>query len=412
MRLVALLLTAVLLAPAPSWAQSEVETGIRSTFAERIPLRIAPFTAIDGTRRDHATTLEQLVAADLEFSGVFKIERGSIPLAGNGNRDGLVEIRGALYLRRGDPHFEGRLIDVSTKQQIGGKRYRVRDRQIRQIAHHFADEVVRMLTGEHGIASTHILFRRKHEDRWEIVMSDYDGYNPRVLLRQSVPLLYPRWIDGSKAIVYTSFRYGKPDLYLRYLKEPASKRVASYDGLNYSVDWSQKRKQMVATLSKDGDPEIYILDANGKVKRRLTHTRAIETSAAWSPSGREVVFTSDRAGTPQIYVMEADGSNVRRLTFYGSYNDSPCWSPKGDRVAFASRIDGIFHLCTIRPDGTGLTQITSEAVSHEDPRWAPNGRHIVYAEGSGGDKVISIIDTGTGGKRILSKGESPDWSLR
>jgi TolB protein len=392
--------------------QSEVELGIRSTFAERIPLNIAPFAAIDGTRPDQALTLQNVVTSDLEFSGLFKIQQGIIPLAGNGGREGLVEVRGALLVHRGEPHFEGRVIDVASKQQIGGKRYRVDADQLRRIAHHFADEVVRMLTGENGIASTHVLFRRKSPDRWEIVMADYDGFNPRVLLRQTVPLVYPRWADEDKGLVYSSFRYGKPDLFIRYLTESTSRQLARYDGLNYSVDWSQKRRLLAVTLTKDGNAEIYLLGTDGKVKKRLTHSRAIDVSPSWSPSGRDIVFTSDRTGSPQLHIMDADGSNVRRLTFQGVYNASPAWSPKGDFIAFVSRIDGFFQLCTIRPDGSDFAKLTHEAVNHEDPRWAPNGRHVMCTEQRGGENVITIIDIGTGGRRVLAKGDSADWSAR
>lgn len=401
-----------LLVPWAVWAQTDVETWIHSRTASRIPLAMAPFSALDGTPADQVRKIEQLVTADLEFSGVFKVYRGHASLAAVRNKDELVEVRGALFLNDAKPHFEGRVVDVSTKQQIGGKRYKFNEKQLRQIAHHFADEVVHLLTGEMGIASTRILYRRKRDDHWEIVLADYDGYHPRVLLRQTVPLLYPKWIDGDQAITYSSFRYGQADLFLRYLREPSSNQIASYPGMNYSVDWSNHRRELVGTLSKDGNPEIYILDLDGKVRRRLTHNRAIETSPTWAPSGREVLFTSDRSGTPQIYVMEANGSNVRRLTFEGSYCDSPAWSPKGDLIAFVARIDGFFQLCTIRPDGSGFVQITNDGFGHEDPRWAPNGRHIVYSEKRGGESVISIIDIGTGGRRILSSGDSPDWSSR
>jgi TolB protein len=110
--------------------------------------------------------------------------------------------------------------------------------------------------------------------------------------------------------------------------------------------------------------------------------------------------------------MEADGSNVRRVSQGGKYNDSPAWSPKGDRIVYVSRIDGFFQLCTIRPDGTGFRQITTESVDHEDPRWASDGRHLIFTEKRRFENVISIIDIASGGRRILSQGETPDWSSR
>ena len=396
----------------PASAQREVELGIKSSYANLIGLSIAPFTAVDGARPDQATTLEQLITADLEFAGVFKVTRGRARRTDSAGDNGLVEVRGLLKQNGGETQFEGLVVDLSNYLTIGGKRYVLKTEQIRQIAHLFSDEVVRMLTGEAGVATTRITYRVKKGDSYEVVMTDYDGYNPRVLLRQNIPVIYPRWIDDRKAMVFTSFRGGQTDLYVRYLAQPSSQRLLSYPGLNYSVDWSEKREEMLVTLSKDGNPEIYVVDKNGKIKRRLTHNRAIDCSPNWSPSGREVAFTSDRSGKPQIYVMQADGSNVRRLSQAGNYNDSPAWSPKGDRIVYVSRIEGFFQLCTIHPDGSGFRPITNQAVDHEDPRWSPAGRHLVYTEKRKYENVISIIDIASGGKRILSQGETPDWSVR
>jgi len=395
----------------PALAQREVELELKSTYANLIPLSITPFTAVDGAKPDQAKTLEQIVTADLEFAGVFKVTRGRPPLTGDGSGD-LVEIRGVLKQRGADTVFEGLVVDASNKVTIGAKRYVVKPEQVRQVAHHFSDEVVKMLTGENGISSTRVVYRLKKGGSYELVIADYDGHNPRTILKQTVSLIYPRWIDDSKALVFTSFREGKTDLYIRYIAEGASRKLLSHPGLNYSADWSQKRKEMLVTLSKDGNPELYVVEKNGELKRRLTHNRAIDCSPNWSPSGREIAFTSDRSGSPQIYLMEADGSNVRRVSQYGKYNDSPAWSPKGDRVVYVSRIDGLFQLCTIRPDGSGFRQLTTEAVDHEDPRWAPDGRHLICTEKRGFQNVISIIDIASGGKRILSQGETPDWSGR
>jgi TolB protein len=400
------------LLPLSASAQREVELGIKSTFANLIPISVAPFSAVDGAPPDQAQVLEQLVATDLQFSGIFAVTRGTTHRSG-GKNDELVEVRGVLKRQGTDTVFEGLVVDASNNLTIGGKRYVVKKDQIRQVAHHFSDEVVRMLTGETGIASTRIVYRRKMGDSWELIVVDYDGYNPRTILRQPVSVIYPRWVDDSNALVFTSFRDKRVDMWIRYLSEPASKKLLTFPGLNYSADWSDKRNEMLVTLSKDGNAEVYVADKNGKIKRRLTHARSIDCSPCWSPSGREVVFTSDRSGTPHIYLMQADGSNVRRLSLSGgSYNDSPCWSPKGDWIVYVSRIGGFFQLCTIRPDGTGFQVLTDESVDHEDPRWAPNGRHIVCTEKRGYQNSITVIDMRSGGKRILAQGETPDWSMR
>jgi len=401
----------VLCLPAALSAQTEVWPGIRTEEADQIPMWIEPFEAGVSSGVAAAQAIEQVVFADLDFCGFFQITKGKAIAAGK-NKEFAVVVRGNVLEYGSDLYFEGKVIEISSGQFIGGKRYKLSDPVLRKVAHTFSDEVVHWLTGEKGIATTQIVFTRKNGDLWELLICDYDGYRPRTLLRQSTPIISPRWVDESRAIVYTSYRQGKPDLFIRYLNESQSRLIASYNGLNYSVDWSEEKKRLLATLSKDGNAEIYILRLDGRVERRLTHNRAIDCSPIWSPTGREVVFTSDRSGTPQLYIMEADGSNVRRLTFYGSYNASSVWEPGGEIIAFVSRIEGVFQLCSIRPDGSDQRMLTTDRVSHEDPRWAPDGRHLVYTERPHSGPVISVVDMTTGGKRILAQGEMPDWSLR
>lgn len=376
----------------------------------RIPLWLPQFQCEHQGLVSRAQTLQEIVYKDLEFTGLFEIVRKKPVAVGMDESNFSVEVQGKVEMVDGEPIFEGWVTDVASGDFIGGKRYRLDDKTLRRTAHHFSDEVVRLVTGESGVALTRIVYTRAGDGKWELIMSDYDGYNPRVLVRQSVPLLNPRWVENDRAVVYTSYRGGKADLYVRYLSESKSEPLANYAGTNSTADWSARSRRFLAALSKDGNSEIYLLENSGAVFKRLTHNRAIDTSPCWAPSGRELAFTSDRAGRPQLYVMEVDGTNVRRLTFTGDYNASPAWSPRGDLIAFVNRVGSVFQIATITPDGRDGRLVTTGWASHEDPRWAPDGRHIIYTERTGDTQSISVVDIKTGGRRILAEGANPDWS--
>lgn len=409
--LIALIVALAITVPSAASAQMDVwPDPIVQENVFQIPMWIVPFETETGDLESSAREIENILNTDLEFSGLFRIVRGEPTVVGMKESNSAVKVTGRVWVEGGNLQFEGLVNDVASGDFLGGKKYRVRKGSERVIAHHFSDEVVRLTTGEQGVASTRIVFTRKTDGQWELVMSDYDGYNPRVLVRQAVPLLNPRWVDKNQAVVYTSYRAGKADLYIRYIAEPKSEPLATHPGINYIVDWSEKRRELLAALTKDGNSELYLMNTDGKILQRLTHNRGIDTSPCWSPSGREIVFTSDRSGSPQLYLMERDGSNVRRLTFTGGYNESPCWGPKGDLIAFVTRMGPEFQIATITPDGRNGRLVTLDDRSHEDPRWAPDNRHIVYTERSGSDEVISVVDIITGGKRILAQGANPDWS--
>jgi TolB protein len=376
--------------------------------AAPLPLWLPHFTS-DGGNLSRAQRLEQIVLQDLEFTGLFDIQRDNPEPAGMKPGTNAVVVRGKVLGDANGVSFEGTVTDIASNDFMGGKKYRVIDSEIRKVAHHFADEVVRLVTGNQGIASTSLVYTRKVGDKWELVISDYDGYNPRPLIRQAVPLLSPRWMDGNRAVVYTTFRDGKADLWMRYIDQGKSTPIATYKGINTSPDWSQKTGMLLAALSKDGNTEIYSLNKTGQVANQLTHNRAIDTSPSWSPTGGDVVFLSDRSGTPQLYVMDRDGGNVRRLTFTGGYNASPAWSPRGDLIVFSTRMGSEFQLATITPDGRDGRLITKDATSYEDARWGADGRHLVCTA-RGRDETVSVVDIATGGRRILAQGSDPDWS--
>ncbi len=394
--------------PATALAQSDVwPDPIVKEDAFVVPLWLPQFT---GTPENisRAQRIEQIVLQDLQFTGLFRIMREEPATAGVAGVNAVV-VRGRVFNEGSDVSFEGTVTDIASGDFVGGKKYTVTDKEARRVAHHFADEVVRLVTGEKGVASTQIVYTRKVNDKWELLVSDYDGYNPRVLVRQTVPLLAPRWIDNGQAVAYTSFRDGKADLFTRVLNEDKSHGLANYSGSNTAVDWSQKQGMLLAALSKDGNTEVYLLERSGRISQRLTFNKAIDTSPSWSPGGREIVFLSDRPGSPQLYLMDRDGSNVRRLTFTGGYNASPAWSPRGDMIAFSTRMGSEFQIAIITPDGRDGRLITKDNHSHEDPRWAADGRHLVCTE-RGRDESVSVVDIVTGGKRILAQGSDPDWS--
>ncbi len=378
--------------------------------AFQVPVWMPPFECDTTKWAGPTQRLEEIVYRDLDFTGLFRMVRATPTAIGMDQTDYSVEVRGRVYDEAGTMIFEGRIVDVTSGDYIGGQRYRVDESTLRRVAHHFADEVVRLTTGETGVASTKIVYVRRDGDTWNLTLADYDGYRPMILVRQKMPLLNPRFADRNQAVIYTTYRNGKPDLYIRYLREARSRPLARYPGNNDAAEWSDRTRMILAALSRDGNPEIYLLEPSGAVRRRLTHSRAIDTAPSWAPGGREFVFVSDRSGSPQLYVMERDGTNLRRITWRGGYNATPAWSPRGDRIAFVTRMGNEFQIATITPDGRDGRLVTRNSHSHEDPRWAPDGRHVVHTEYAAGRPLISVVDIRTGGTRILAEGANPDWS--
>ena len=307
------------------------------------------------------------------------------------------------------------LLTYPGRQLLLAKRYRPLDDQQRLTAHHFANEVLAMVTGREGICLTRIVFSRGTGDRRDLYVVDYDGAGLMRVTANRTLNLCPAWSPDNGQIAFTSYHGGRQGLYSLDTSTGKVRRILALDGLNLGADWSPDGQELLVSLSRTGNPEIYRIGPGGAIVKRLTVSPAIEISPAWSPGGGELVFTSDRTGTPQLYIIDKDGSGRRRLTFEGKYNDSGAWSPLGDRLAYATRIGNVTHLVLIKPTGEDRRIVTGpEWGNCEDPSWAPDGRHLVFASDRSGVFKLYVYDVVEESFRQLTFGNDPDitpaWS--
>jgi TolB protein len=370
-----------------------------------MPLAVAAFQGEGDAKL--AADATDVVRGDLVLSALFDVldPRGYLADPGEGlaapsirfarwadvGAEGLVKAR----IRRAGPELEGELhlYEVRAGREVLLKTVRVGGADARGLAHRIADEVVRYYTREPGIFSTQLAAVRKGKGTWDLVATDVDGGNARVLLSERTILLAPAWRPDGKEILVTSYRTGRPQLWAFRLADrsfrPVGGRANSMGGV-YSPDGSR----IAFTVTQGASTDIWVMGADGTGARQLTHAAAIDVSPSWSPDGKRIAFTSDRAGTPQLYVMNADGSGARRITFQGNYNQTPAWSPRGDLIAFTARDERkVFDVFVVSPEGGGVARITQDqGRTNEEPSWAPNGRMLVFRSDRSGPGQLVISD--------------------
>ena len=328
--------------------------------------------------------------------------------------------------RTGDSvRVEVRLFNVRTRQSVFGKEYTGSAGNPRLYAHTIADEIHQQQRALRGVARTKLAFTSdrnrervvgtvQNRDVREVYISDYDGANVRRITTNRQLNLTPVWSPDARAIAYTSYRRGYPDLFVALIYQGVQEEPTKGGTQNWLPMFSPDGTRIVFTSSREGNPELYIINRDGSGLRRLTNHPAIDTSPTWSPTGTQIAFTSDRAGTPQIYLVGADGLNLRRLTTVESYADRPTWSPAPfNEVAFAAR-SGPGYDIKIYDLATGATrQITFGEGSNESPAYAPNGRHLAFTSTrSGRPQIFTIGRDGRGLKQITRDGNNytPSWS--
>lgn len=409
-------------------AGAQVRGTIVGPGATSFPIAVSPLKSTSGAERE-AGVFADIVAKDLDLSGLFRvIDRGAY--IENPQQSGVTaetidfhdwSTIGAQALVKGTVERDGeglvveaRLFDVVEGKQIGGKRYRAGDDELRRVSHRFADEIMQILTGERGPFESRVAFASRRKGRFkEIYAMSIDAGDLRPITHDGSIALAPSWSPDGRSLLFTSFASGNPSLFVTDLG--GDKRLlSSRHGLNLGGRWSPGGRAIAVALENGGATDIALLDPAGQIMHFVTKDRSIDVSPSWSPDGQSIVFCSDRGGGPQIYVVSAQGGTPRRVTFEGNYNTSPAWSPKGDRIAYASRIGGRFQIFTVAVGGGDVKRITSTRGDNEDPSWSPDGRYLVFSSTRDGSGAIYLSDAlGTRQTRLTPPGgddSSPAWS--
>ena len=423
-----------LCAAAAQPAHAKVYIDIFNPSSRSMPIVISPFKSSgDFDREGIGSKAAQVIADDLDFSGVFKaLDAGAAggPLVdGERIRWDLVSMLGAeaivtgsVRLSSGAAVFELRLFDAVQQKQMAGKQYQGRAEDYREIAHRFSNEVFKTMTGAKGVFDTKIAYVKSDLPNKDIAIGDYDGANTRMLTNYRSLTIGPAWSHDGRQIAFTSYKDGNPNCYIlgvdlyRGTARGNAKLVSRKKGVNITPDWSPEDEKIALTLNlNNGNSEIYIQTLATGALERVTNDWATDVSPSWSPDGRMLTFVSDRTGGPQIYTVDLAAGRFKRISYNeSSYNTSPAWSPRGDRIAYVGQAGGRYNIFVTSTDGQYQQQITSGQGNNEEPAWSPDGRFLAFSSTRSGQKEIYIMRAdGSGAKRITyakgSKAE-PAWA--
>jgi TolB protein len=406
-RLLRLLAVVAALLAVPATAQMTIE--VSGAGARQFPIAITNFPGEAAL----PASLTQIVRADLERSGLFRIidtaSVSPVPTESSQVRFADWTAKNADYLAIGlvVPAADGRLtvrirlIDVVKQAELASFAYTLAPALTRVTAHRAADEIYEKITGEKGFFNTKIAYVKKSGARFDLIVADYDGQNEQSALTSREPIISPEWSPDGNRLVYVSFENRKPQVWVHEIYTSKRTLVGNFRGSNSAPAWAPNGRELAVTLTLSGASQIYVLPASGGEARRLTTSSGIDTEPVYSPDGSTLYFTSDRGGGPQIYRMPAGGGEARRVTFKGAYNVSPKISPDGKTLAYVSRNNGLFQVATLDL-ATGQEQTLTDTVKDESPSFAPNGKLILYATEIGGKGVLAAVSTDGRVKQRLS----------
>ena len=401
-----------------------------STGSDRaIPIAVVPFGWQGGTvlPEDLAT----VIGNDLRNSGMYEpIPRQnmiSLPTSAAEIIYRDWQALGAQYVMVGSIVPNGArlqvqfaLFNVATQQQVVAGTVGGTTDQLRDMAHHIADQAFEKLTGIKGAFSTKMLYVTAerfgvNNTRYTLQRSDYDGARGVTLLQSREPILSPRYAPDGRRIAYVSFEQRRPRIFMQHIDTGRREQLTNFEGLNGAPAFSPDGNRLAFVLSKDGNPEIYVMDLGSRQIQRVTNSGSIETEPFWGKDGQTLYFTSDRAGKPQIYKQSIYGGAAQRVTFTGNYNANPKLSADEKTLVMIHRQDGFTNFKVAAQDlVTSRLRILSETSLDDSPTVAPNGTMLIYATRQQGRGVLMLVST-NGRVRLpipTAQGDvrEPSWS--
>ncbi len=399
---------------------------------DRFRIAVPPFYA-DANASAYGRTLATVLAADLDFTGLVSLvpesqfprgypgapaDPGMIAFEAWRETPSEFLVYGSVAIEGDSIVTETRLFDVLVSQQVVGKRLKTQQQWARLLAHQFADESIRFLTGVAGVSSSEICFSGGQPGRKEIYIADYDGASVSKVTDHGSISIRPKFSPDGRRIAYLSYKDRFPFIYVYDRQTGISEPFSKHVGLNHAPSWAPDGETLAYVLSKDGNTEIYLKRLGTTSERRLTNDRSSDTGPVFSPDGSQIAFVSDRGGRPQIYVMGADGSNQRRLSIQGGNSYDPSWSPDGRYIAYVVEAQGHgLEIYIMNADGSGARQVTDASGSSESPSWSPDSRHVVFTSRRSGLPQLYTVTADTGIVRRVPNlehlaCEGPSWGPR
>jgi len=414
-------------------ARAQLEIDIVHGAPEPVPIAIPDFISSHPETDQIAQDMANVIAANLERSGLFRVLDQSIyiekqtdinyqPRFSDWRLINAKALVSGKIIRENSNRLkvEFRLWDIYGAEQLDGKRLATTPDNWRRIAHKISDNIYKRLTGEGGYFDSRIVYIAesgpKTDRRKRLAIMDADGANSQYLLTGADLVLTPRFSPTAQTITYLSWETGRSQVYLLDIETGRRELLGNFPNMTIAPRFSPDGEKLIFSMVKRGNSDIYIFDLRSRSTTRLTTNQGIDVSPSFSPDGRKVVFNSDRGGSPQLYTMNEDGSNVRRLSFGKGRYTAPAWSPRGDLIAFTKSNKGQFHIGVMSAkDGKGERLLTNSYLD-EGPTWSPNGRVILFTRetrGLHGRSAIWSIDlTGRNLQKVPTPGSSSDpaWS--
>lgn len=429
---VLLLLCALVAAPAAA-QRDTIPAGVELTTGYDVmprPILAVRTPAAGLNTAVEARDIRDIIHQDLAFSDRFalvappeRLAQGELDYGAWNALRVVYLVDGRLEPRSGGYRLEVTIHDVVYRTVLKEAAYELppqSDRGFRMAVHAVSDDIVRMITGEPGMAATRIAFVRKNAaGSYDLIMIDSDGEDQRRIFGEGGIVYSPAFSPDGRKLAYVA----SPDMMQWELVEreleSGQTRVLERGPALFAPHYSPDGRRMSYAVFDERGSRLMERDLETGRSRVLYEGQRGEnvTAAMYAPDGRRFAVVSSRLGNPHVFLMDANGAVGERVSPYSrgqrAQFAAPDWSPKGQLTFTGGFLGSEQVVVTDTGRFTGQVKQLTQSGTNEDPAWAPDGRHIVYTGSAPGGSGLYVIDTVTLTRRLLVSGGElrlPAWS--
>lgn len=283
---------------------------------------------------------------------------------------------------------------VAPSGVLFSKSYTVDKKDLRSLSHKLSHKIYEKLTGKPGVFSTNIAYisvdpsRRVKNPTYNLMVADYDGYNPHKLVSSNEPIMSPTWSPDRQYLAFVSFKAKRPALYKVNIHTGKLTQLTSVGSVNGAPAWSPDGSKIAFASAKTGVPKIYLLDLVSQKTTQLTQGISIDTEPSFAPDGKSLIFTSNRSGTPQVNQYNFANKTTERLTYNSDYSAKASICDKYMVMLEGSNHE--YNIAVQNLETDEVTQLTHDG-RDESPSWAPGCNLIIYATHLQNRPALAIV---------------------
>ena len=223
----------------------------------------------------------------------------------------------------------------------------------------------------------HLAYFRLNARNMELVVSDRDGSNQRVVMQAVTSFSYrqPRWSPDDSTLAY------------------------------------------VHSLENWAD-DIYAVAAGGGPPRRVTYDNTLMSGLAWTPDGSHLIYSSARGSTllylPTLHLWSTSvtGGDPRELTFGEAGDENPDVDRAGRILVSRRHMQFDIWKFPTGPDPAEnvrqAVRITHQTGQVQTPTLDPNDHELAYLSDNGGHGNLWVLPLAGGEPRQITFEKDPD----